>query len=208
MTINYPIRIPVYEFAEISWAPLSVVANPRSAFTGKGQIQVLEGQWWEGQVTFPQLPVELASSLTGFLTALNGREGTFLLGDPSHQKPQGQAKDNASSPLINGAGQIGNQISIRNGPVAVTGWLAQGDLLQLGAEGTASLHKVTKSTDTDASGLATIDIWPRLRKSPVDGAGIILEGAQGLFRLNQDGASWSVSPPTQHDSGFACIEAF
>jgi len=208
MTITYPIRLPLYEFAEISWAAVSVVANPRSAFTGKGQIQVFEGQWWEGQITFPQLPVELGTSITGFLTALNGREGTFLLGDPSHIKPRGAAKDNASSPVVNGANQIGNQLSIRNGPVAITGWLTAGDLLQLGSEGTASLYKVTKAADTDANGLATIDIWPRLRRSPVDGAGIILEGAQGVFRLNQDGTQWSVSPPTNHDTGFRCIEVF
>ena len=171
-------------------------------------MQVFDGQWWEAQVTFPQLSAALASPITAFLLALNGRENTFLLGDPSHAIPRGKAKNNASGPLVNGGGQIGNQLSIRNGPVALTGWLAAGDMLQTGAGPTARLYKVLQSTDTDANGLATIEIWPRHKKSPGDGAAVKLIEAQGLFRLNQDGSQWSVSPPVNIDSGFACIEAF
>jgi hypothetical protein len=208
MTITYPITIPLKEYAEVSWAGMSVVSNPRSAFTGRGQVQVFDGQWWEARVTWPQLGADLGSPLTAFVLALNSAEGTFLLGDPSHVNPRGQAKNNASTPLVNGSEQTGNQLSIKNGPLALTAWLAPGDLLQVGASSTARLHKVISSVDTDGNGLATIDIWPRHKSPPVDNGVVVIIGAQGLFRLNQPGSEWSVSPPTNIDQGFSCIEAF
>ncbi len=45
------------------------------------------------------------------------------------------------------------------------------------------LHKVLNDADSDANGLATFDIWPRLRTDPKDHADIIVQTPVGIFRI-------------------------
>jgi len=205
---TYPLNIPLQQYAEVRWIPQTVVAETRSQFTGKRQVQVYPGQWWQAEVLYPSLDRNLAEPITGFLLALNGPEGTFLLGDPINTAPRGQAKDFASSPQVNGVGQTGNSISVRNVPITLTAWLLPGDLLQIGPDSRARLHKVVSQVDTDANGLATIEIWPNLRSAPVDGEVISLTNTKGTFNLAQSGAEWVQQPAFTYETGFSAIEAF
>ena len=208
MTITYPLQIPLQQYAEVRWVPRTIVGERRSEFTGRRQVQVYPGQWWQAEVLYPTIGRDLAEPLTGFLLALNGREGTFLLGDPINTSPRGAAKNFASSPLINGVGQTGNALSVRNVPMGLTAWLLAGDFLQIGPDSRARLHKVTSQVDTDGNGLTTIDIWPALRSSPVDGEAVSLNATKGTFALNQSGAEWVQQPAFSYELGFSASEAF
>lgn len=50
----------------------------------------------------------------------------------------------------------------------------------------ARLYKVLNDVNSDGSGTAAIDIWPRLRESPDDGVALVLENCKGTFRLKDN----------------------
>jgi hypothetical protein len=69
------------------------------------------------------------------------------------------------------------------------------------------LHRVLNPVDSDGSGLALIDIWPRLRESPIDGAQLILSACKGVFRLADNNPGWSISFAKMYGIEITCVEA-
>jgi hypothetical protein len=61
-----------------------------------------------------------------------------------------------------------------------------GDYLQLGPRATARLHEVLLDVASDGSGNATLNIWPALRESPVDGSAVVVNDARGRFHLTSN----------------------
>lgn len=71
----------------------------------------------------------------------------------------------------------------------------------------AHLHKVLNDADSDSNGLATFDIWPRLRQDPKDHADIIVQTPVGLFRLASNQSEWDISTATIYGMGISAQEA-
>ena len=116
-----------------------------------------------------------AEAWCAFLTALNGVEGTFLMGVPlGPAAPSG-------SPTVSGANQTGNTL-------VTAGWtndvaIPAGTYFQLGSGGTSTLHKVAVAATASGAGAATLEVWPRVRTAPSNGAALEPEprflGARG-----------------------------
>ena len=88
-----------------------------------------------------------------------------------------------SAPVVDGAGQTGNTLATRGWTPDALGVLLADDRFQLGAAATTRLHKALLDVDADATGRATLEIWPSLRESPTDGAPLVVQDAKGLFAL-------------------------
>ena len=177
MTISYPLAMPTQPgFVDIRISKDTAVGISESPWTLTSQVQTYPGQRWRAEFSLP--PMSRADSETWqcFLLQLDGQRGTFLMGDPFGATPRGTWR---GSPKVNGAGQFGLSLNIKSLDVGAT--IEPGDYIQIGQR----LYKnISSSTVTaDGSGLATIDIWPRLRESYGDGDSIITESAKGLFRL-------------------------
>ncbi len=163
MTISYPLALPTTKRpAGISFVARSVTAVAESPFTLEAQIHAFDGRRWEAAVTYPPLIRAEAEVLIAFLLALDGRKGTFTMGDPAATAPRGSF---AGTPVVDGGGQSGLTLALKDFDPSATGVVALGDCLQLGSGSTARLHKAAGLSDFDADGvgLATIDIWPALR---------------------------------------------
>lgn len=140
-----------------------------------------------------------------FFLKLNGREGTFLFGPPAAGTPRGTP---TGTPLVDGAGQTGKSLDTKGWTNGSTGNLLEGDYIQIGTGSTSRLYKIlTASVDADGSGLATIDIWPRLRESPADGATIVTTDAVGLFRLANNTMPWNLQGVSIYEASFDAVEA-
>jgi hypothetical protein len=72
---------------------------------------------------------------------------------------------------------------------------------------TARLHKVLFSAATNGAGVSSLEIWPRLRETPADGAEIITYNAQGTFRLASNERGWDVDSGKIYTAGISAVEA-
>jgi len=188
--ISYPLTPPASPAPrDLTLRPQSAVGQAISPFTFQGQVQVHQGQRWLLSFALPPLVGRSAfAPWGGFLTALNGMEGTFLMGDPFHCQPRGIA---TGTPVVDGAAQTGAELATKGWTPSVSGILKADDFIQLGAGATARLHKVLADANSAGDGKAVLAIWPRLRASPADEAAIVTANCVGVFRLSGNMPDWS-----------------
>ena len=92
-------------------------------------------------------------------------------------------------------------------PASQTAYLKAGDFLHIGSGTSRQLFKVLTDTDTDASGAATVDVWPNVRTTIANDSAVTVEAAQGVFRLTTSEQSWSVSNAAIYGISFSAMEA-
>lgn len=207
MPITYPLTFPSQGLVDVVFGMRSIVAVTRSPFTGQEQVQKHQGHLWEASVNYPAMKRENAEQVIAFLAKLNGREGTFLMGDPNGATPRGSASSTPGTPIIDGASQTGVDLNIDGLPVGVSGYLLTGDYIGLGTGSSTRFHKVLDDVNTDSVGAATLTIWPELRSSPSDGATVIVSSAVCLFRLASNLSNFSIDVATFYGLSFAAVES-
>ena len=208
MAISYPLNTPTnISIANITLMAENAVAISQSPFTYQQQVVVHPGQRWSASISLPPMRRVDAESWVTFLLSLKGQAGTFLLGDPNCFNAQGSASTTPGTPLVNGASQTGDIINIDGLPVSVTGYLLAGDYIQLGSGTSTTLHKTLTNTNTNASGQATLDIWPDLRSSPANNAAVVVSSTKGHFRLRESITQWNINEISSYGITFDCVEA-
>ena len=177
-----------------------------SPFTGRGTLQEFGGEWWTLQLSYSRLRRSLAQPVLSFGSKLRKAQGTFVIAFPGYSKPLGTAKDIAASPSVNGSEQAGNSsINIKSAPINQTGWLVEGDIIQVGPATRPHWHRVLEDVDTDSSGNATIEIWPNVRQGTIDNDLISTDSPLCIFRLIEQ-ISTSIQRPVLHSIDFVCRE--
>lgn len=207
MAISYPLSLLTHTgIASIELRATNAVAYSRSPFTFAGQAHEYAGKMWQADVTLPPMARADAERWVAWLMSLKGQLGTFYLGDPLASTPLGSGRD-SDTVLVDGAVTSGNTISIDSAPVSTTDFLKAGDYMQIGSGTSRQLFKVLNDVDTDATGSATVDVWPNVRTSIADDAAVTLESAQGVFRLASNETSWSVNEASIYGITFGAVEA-
>ena len=205
MAITYPLTPPASVPAEITLSPLAVVGVSASPFTLEQEVFEHQGQAWQMEVSLPPMARPEAEEWVAFLLSLNGRAGTFLMGDPVGAAPRGTA---LGTPLVDGAGQQRAKTLATKGWTAdAAGVLLPGDYIQIGAGAAARLYKNLTAVNADAAGEATLDVWPRIRDSLADGAAIVTAATAGVWRMASNQMTWTVGEAQVYGISFACVEA-
>jgi hypothetical protein len=207
MAITYPLSFPTTGVANINLMARNVLGITSSPFNLKQQIHKHAGARWEADITLPQMKRAEAEVWISFFMKLYGSYGTFTMGDPNGATPRGSAATTAGTPVVNGASQTGGELDIDGLPTSETGYLLAGDYIQLGTGTGAQLYKVLDDVDTNASGEATVTIWPDLRSSPADNATVVVSNAVGLFRLGTNVTDWQINQAGFYSMTFGAIEA-
>jgi hypothetical protein len=177
-----------------------VISKSESSFTLAQQLFRHPGEKWLLTIQMPPIVNRvIAGQWKAFGLRLKGGFNRFRYGDPLAKNPMGIA---TGSPVVDGAGQTGNELEIRGAGIGVAGWLLAGDMLQIGD----SLHMNVADADTDGAGKATLLLEPALRTSPADGAAIILTNPRGLFKLVENTWGWEESPGPRWDISFNAEE--
>ena len=168
------------------------VAVTRSPFNGATQVQAWPGaDFWTGEITLPQMPVGTAATWSAFFGQLRGMLNVFPLGHPLFRHPQGSA---LGVPVVSGVNVAMSTF------LGTRGWkanqfraLVAGDRLQIGATpanaslpGLCRYHVALNDVNTDGNGNATIEVYPSLRETTIDGETLILNDPKGLFRLAEN----------------------
>lgn len=191
MPFEYPLVFPSRIPNQMTVRMHSTAAGSESPFTGAEQIYVHPRQKWELSMQFPPLRREHAEELIALFGMLNGREGSFIAGDTVSRKPRGVLPASAAV-VVAGAGQTGSTLAVSGLPVSTQKVLLPGDYLQLGTGATTRLHKVLQTINTGPAGTGTLDIWPRLRYSPADGAPVVFYNPKGNWRLTSNVNEWTI----------------
>lgn len=192
MAITYPLALPSEHLAEAAISVNDVVSVSRSPFTLREQVQEFPGDAWAAEISLPRMRRADAAPWIAWLTALRGRLGTFLLGDPIWTEPLG-------------AGGVGVMAvdSPSGRTIATDGWVPSteklflaGDVIQVGTGADARLYRILEDVDSDGSGAATLSIWPRWRHSTSgwDGDAITTLSPKGRFRLASNERLWRYAP--------------
>ena len=205
MAITYPLSLPstTRTLSQVSFKGRSVVGLSVSPFTLEQEVQNSMAEALAFDAALPPLIKADGEEWVGWLLALSGSQGTFLLGDPANPSPRGTWA--GQSPLVNGASQTGKSLIIDGLTAGATG--KAGDWFQLGSGATTHLHKLTQGFTANGSGQATLDIFPRLRGSPADNAAIVLTNTKGLWRLASNDADWTIDLAITYGLKFSGIEA-
>jgi hypothetical protein len=207
MPVSFPLTLPPPGPASVEFGVRSVVATTESPFTLGQEVQEFPGQAWMARVVVG--PVTGNAGIApwrAFFAGLNGKAGTFLLGDPIGIAPRGVA---TGTPQVDGTQSAGAKT------LATKGWtnstaniLRAGDFIQIGSGATTRLHMVTVDASSNGSGLATLDIWPALRREGIaNNATISLSNCRGTFRLAQNVNLWRLEAPFKGSFSFEAMEA-
>lgn len=165
---------------EVNWNPRVVVGTAVSPISLATQTQQRSGQLWEATLSFPLMSIEKAQQFQGFLLSLGGSAGTFLMPPFGYEQIFGIG---TGTPIVSGSSQTGSSLETTGWTVSTSSILKNGDVFSLGTGEDARFYMVTENVDSDSSGDATINIWPRLRISPDDEDPIILSQKLGVFRI-------------------------
>jgi hypothetical protein len=179
----------------------TVVGVTRSPFTGAQQVQKHQGQWWEFECSLVPMSRDNAEDWIAFLLSLNGKEGTFYLGDPYGTTPRGAA---TGTPRIKGLNQTGKTLITDGWGESIT-VLKAGDYIQLGTGSNARLHKVLKdaSSDSASNPEATLDIFPEIKTAYSDNTVITTSNAKGVFRLSSNEMAFDLKQASTYGISFA-----
>lgn len=208
MSIVYPLALPTsIGVAEITLRARNVVAISESPFTFRQQVFKHPGERWEASISLPTQRRDLIEPWVGFLLALKGQTGTFLLGDPSATSPRGSLSQFTASVQVDGNQNSGSSsINLKGFPNNQNNLLLAGDYIQLGSAGTATLHKVLLPVNSNSSGQATVEIWPAVRRSLTDNEPVVYTNTVGRFRLDNPTSEWTINSQNNFQSTFTAVE--
>ena len=106
----------------------------------------------------------------------------------------------AGTPLVNGASQTGNTLTIDGCTVGTT--LLAGDFFSVNSE----LKMVTADVTADGAGAMSITFEPPLRSSPADNAALTTTRPTARFMLQEDVQAWSTRPGLRTDFELVFVE--
>ena len=203
MAISYPLQIPTVGITSINWTNSVASVISRSPFTFQGQSQTYLGQIRYAQISVENKNRDDAEEWVGFLNALNGCGGTFLMGDPLGVMPR---RGSTTGVTVRGSNQSGSTLLVNTGQNSEVRWASRGDWLQLGTGSSSRLYKVTMPANTDRNGYASLEIWPSLRMTPTNGQSIVMNNSKGLFRLSSGTFDYSEQDGCKYSLSFSCEE--
>jgi len=195
-TLDFPAGIRITDVSITAENSVGIRESPSSF---RQEVQVFGGQRMRMTVNFKEEGPELGSKLEAFFLKLRGSAGTFRFFDPYHSAPMGQAM---GLPVVVSA-VAGEQT------LETSGWLSNvnfqlraGDYVQI----EDNLHRVLDDVHSDASGLATLTLWPDLRASHTAGESIKLINPTGLWRLAKESSFNRRAENQKHSTSMECVE--
>ncbi len=205
MATTYPLTLPTVTGARsVNLRAINAVALSQSPFTFAAQSQAFSGQMWAADVSLPPMKRSDAAVWVSWLVSLRGQYGTFLMGDPLCATAQGEA---GGTPIASGSNPAGETLYIGGTTVSQTDWLKAGDYIQIGTGANARLHQVLEDVDTDASGNATLSLWPHTRSAVAPGTAIVVSSPVGRWRLDGNQSEWSINEAAIYGISFSAVEA-
>ena len=202
---SYPLTMPTSpsNFRTSEWRIQTTVAVSESPYSYKSQTSDFGGSKWTTTVELPPMKRDEAYAWQVFFMQLHGRHGTFLLGDPDSKTIRGGLNSVIN---VNGAHSVGAySISVENATASTVIFKA-GDYIQFGSGATQKLHMVTADCTSNSSGVATVEIEPKLKSALANDSAIIYENTKAVMRMDSNELSWTADQISVYGISFSCSE--
>lgn len=203
---SYPLTLPTSpsNFVTSEWRIIRTVAYTESPFTYGQQVAKYQGSVWQTTVTLPPMNRADAGAWQSFFMQLNGRFGTFLLGDPDAKTIQGGATTVIS---VNGDHSVGAYDVVVDGADTSTVIFKKGDYVQFGSGATSKLHMIVADITSDASGNATLQIEPSLKTALTDDSVVTYSNTKAVMRMDSNELGWNANNVSLYGITFSCTES-
>ncbi len=150
---------------------------------------------WNANYRFSNLRADDRADLMGTIAALRGQDNRLRV--PVYDNPKRGAY--GGTPLVNGGGQTGFSLVIKNASINITNWIRRGDYFSVFVGAEHELKMATVDANSDGAGIVALSFTPRLRAAPLDDAVIFVEDGvltkpQGIFVLQNADTGWSSRP--------------
>ena len=179
MSLSYPLAFPSIGISNFQLSFRKSVAFSESPFSYAQQVHDFGGARWDAQVTIPPLNQTQAQSFQAFLIGLEGRKGTFTLGNPLHSSALSRTATGSKGDTdltFSGEVPVGTYFSIAN--------------------------KLYITTET---GTTNVNIQPPLR-ADASSATVDFTQPLGTWRLATNEVNWSTGTSQLTSFTFACTE--
>jgi hypothetical protein len=203
---SYPLTLPTSpsNFVTSEWRIIRTVAYTESPFTYGQQVAKYQGSVWQTTVTLPPMNRADAGAWQSFFMQLNGRFGTFLLGDPDAKTIQGGATTVIS---VNGDHSVGAYDVVVDGADTSTVIFKKGDYVQFGSGASSKLHMIVADITSDASGNATLQIEPSLKTALTDDDVVTYSNTKAVMRMDSNELGWNANNVSLYGISFSCTES-
>jgi hypothetical protein len=203
---SYPLTMPTSpsNFVTSEWRIIRTVAVSQSPFTYAQQVAKYTGSVWQTTVTLPPMNRADAGAWQSFLMQLNGRFGTFLLGDPDGKTIQGSATTVIS---VNGDHAVGAFDVVVDGCTASSTEFKKGDYVQFGSGASSKLHMIVADITSDGSGNATLQIEPSLKTALSDDDVVTYSNTKAVMRMDTNDLGWNANKVSLYGISFSCTES-
>ena len=203
---SYPLNLPnsPSNFVTSEWRIIRTVAYTESPFTYGQQVAKYQGSVWQTTVTLPPMNRADAGAWQSFFMQLNGRFGTFLLGDPDAKTIQGGATTVIS---VNGDHSVGAYDVVVDGADTSTVIFKKGDYVQFGSGASSKLHMIVADITSDASGNATLQIEPPLKTALTDDDVVTYSDTKAVMRMDSNELGWNANNVSLYGISFSCTES-
>jgi len=150
---------------------------------------------WNANYRFSNMRDDDRADLIGTIAALRGQDNRLRV--PVFDNPKRGAY--GGTPLVNGGGQTGFSLNIKDATFNITNWIRKGDYFSIDVNGEHELKMATDDANSDGAGLVVLTFTPRLRAAPLNDAVIFVEDGvltkpQGIFVLANADTGWSSRP--------------
>ena len=203
---SYPLTLPTSpsNFVTSEWRIIRTVAYSESPFTYGQQVAKYQGSVWQTTVTLPPMNRADAGAWQSFFMQLNGRFGTFLLGDPDAKTIQGGATTVIS---VNGDHSVGAYDVVVDGADTSTVIFKKGDYVQFGSGASSKLHMIVADITSDGSGNATLQIEPPLKTALSDDDVVTYSNTKAVMRMDSNELGWNANNVSLYGISFSCTES-
>ena len=203
---SYPLTLPTSpsNFVTSEWRIIRTVAYTESPFTYGQQVAKYQGSVWQTTVTLPPMNRSDAGAWQSFFMQLNGRFGTFLLGDPDAKTIQGGATTVIS---VNGDHSVGAYDVVVDGADTSTVIFKKGDYVQFGSGASSKLHMIVADITSDGSGNATLQIEPSLKTALTDDDVVTYSNTKAVMRMDSNELGWNANNVSLYGITFSCTES-
>ena len=203
---SYPLTLPTSpsNFVTSEWRIIRTVAYSESPFTYGQQVAKYQGSVWQTTVTLPPMNRADAGAWQSFFMQLNGRFGTFLLGDPDAKTIQGGATTVIS---VNGDHSVGAYDVVVDGADTSTVIFKKGDYVQFGSGASSKLHMIVADITSDGSGNATLQIEPSLKTALTDDDVVTYSNTKAVMRMDSNELGWNANNVSLYGISFSCTES-
>jgi hypothetical protein len=182
--LTFP-RPPVPAPKSATWRMAANTQTHTSPLDQTVQTIELPGARWMCDATWAGLNPTEWRAFESFLAQLRGAAGRFYYWPPHAWAPRGNAF--SGTPVVHGANQLGPQLQTRGWTPNAQFVVRAGDYFAVdNALGGRELKIIRSDNHADASGLAWLVFDPPLRRSPLDGAPIMLDRPTAIMRLASD----------------------